>query len=518
MSDAVTSSSEPPRVRAVLGDVGIGSTGVANVPIWRRFSLRITLLFSALALALLGGMGVVSYRWALDAERSALSVRLEALAIALAAGTDADDVPVVMSGRSDARARYEHLVARFAAVGADEPDVQSVYLVVRDDEEGWVRFVADWVRTDEPATIGQRYDATRAPVMLEAFGGPRVEEEITVDEWGASLSGFAPVRDGEGNAVGVLGVDVSAARVAGLDERVLRHVVWVHGAALVFLALAGLALGRSVRRPIQRIIDASAAIVSGQPSARVGLARSDELGILAAHFDRMAEGLEERERLRAIFGRYVSEEVARRVLASPDASQLGGQEREVSVLFIDLTRFSILVEELEPAVTVEVLERYSSAITTLVEEHGGCVIEMLGDAILAAFGAPEALEDHAAHAVRCAVAVKAELESLKRAWGEEGLSVVWRDRGVDLRPRVGVHTGIVVAGNTGGRTRMKYAILGDTVNLTARLEALNDTLGTIVLVSGETHARLPEELAARGEPRGEHAVKGRSALVQVYAY
>jgi adenylate cyclase len=355
--------------------------------------------------------------------------------------------------------------------------------------------------------------------MMEAFVGPTVEDEMTEDEWGISLSGYAPVRDAEGRAVAVVGVDVTGARVGRIDAHALRAIGLAYGAALLVLLVIGLFLGRSIRRPIERIVRASDAIASGDLGARVALVRDDELGILAARFDAMATGLEERERLRAVFGRYVSEEVARRALESPDAARLGGEDREVSVLFIDIVRSSVLGEVLEPHEIVEMLETYLAAMTELVEEHRGCVIEMLGDAILAVFNAPDALEEHAARAVECGVAMKARLELLNDRWEASGLAQRWKDSGIErLRGRIGIHTGHVIAGNTGGETRMKYAVIGDTVNVAARVEALNGALGTTMLVSAATHAQLPEALAAEGEPRGEHAVKGRDQRVEVFSY
>lgn len=487
-----------------------------SVPLPQRFHVRVTFLFGALTLALLGGMGALSYRWAREAQRSTVAVRLEGLAVAVAAGVDTDRLDTVLAGGPTAHAEHRALVERFASVARDQPDVQSIYVVVPDRPAGWVRFAADWVRTGAPGSIGQRYDARRTPSMLASFERPQIETELHTDEWGSSLSGYAPVRDSSGRAIAVLGVDVSAGSVDGLDRQVLVRVAWVYGTAVLVLVAAGLGLGRSVRRPIQQVIEASGAIVSGQAGARVRSSRRDELGLLAEHFDRMAEGLEERERLRTLFGRYVSEDVARRVLASPEAARLGGEEREVTVMFVDLGGFSRVVELEEPTTTVRMLEEYASAATDAIETHGGCVIEMLGDALLASFGAPEALDDHSARAVRCGLELVSRIEDLGRAWSERGLTAHWAREGIVVRPRVGIHTGLVVAGNTGGRTRMKYAILGDAVNVAARLQSL-DASGP-VRVSGATWALLPSELAARALPGGSRSVKGRTAEVEVYTF
>jgi adenylate cyclase len=237
--------------------------------------------------------------------------------------------------------------------------------------------------------------------------------------------------------------------------------------------------------------------------------RGDELGMLGAHFDRMAAGLEERERLRATFGRYVSEDVARAVLASPEAAGLGGDLREVTVLFSDLRGYSTIVEHLAPAQVIAIVNRYLDEMVGLVDRHDGCVLELLGDGVLAVFGAPVAHPDHAAQAVACALAMRARLAELNRAWEASGEAAAWQARGLPtLAVRSGPHRR-VVAGNINGATRMKYAVLGGAVNVAARLEQLNKQLGTSLLFSAATHAQLPAALAARAEPRGEHQLKGR---------
>jgi adenylate cyclase len=167
---------------------------------------------------------------------------------------------------------------------------------------------------------------------------------------------------------------------------------------------------------------------------------------------------------------------------------------------------------------MEMLNQYLSEMNLLIDEHQGCVIEFLGDAVLAVFGAPARSEAHARNAVECALAMRERLAQLNAEWRRSGLAHCWTDRGIEeLTARIGVHTGRVVAGSQGGATRMKYAIIGDAVNVAARLEALNKDLGTRLLISADVYAQLPGELAQRFASRGAHHVKGREQQVQVYA-
>jgi class 3 adenylate cyclase len=491
---------------------------VRAVPLWRRFHVKTTLLFGAPVLLLLTALAVTSTRFAVEAELDVLQARLEGLAVGLSRTIEVDTLDALRDAEDHGSAAHQRLHASFARIAALEPAVESIYVVRRTGDRETVAFAFDWVRRGTPATVGQRYDATQTDGMLRAFERPIVESRIYGDEWGRHLSGYAPIRDASGAVVAVVGIDMRADRVEQIEGRARLTTGAMYGIGVLLFVVGGALLGRNIRRPIARIIDATSAIARGEHGRTMNLTRTDELGLLAGRIDRMSLELEERERMRELFGRYVSEDVARRVLSSGDGVLHGAVEREVSALFIDLRRYSTITESLTPHEVLRLLNEYFSAMTDLVDAHRGCVIELLGDAILAVFGAPDPLEDHAAHAVRCALAMQARLEELNAEWEESGLAALWKARGIErLGARAAVHTGRVVAGTMGGDRRAKYAVLGQTVNAAMQLEAKNEELGTRVMISGEVLARLPAELAARAEPRGEHLLKGSEERVALYS-
>lgn len=474
--------------------------------LFKRFHVRTTALFAVPALALLTVLGVVSYRFAVRAEIEVLRERIRGIAVGLARGIDARDVEALSGPEDTGLPAHRRLVERFARVARAEPEVKSLYVFRPSDEPAILVFAADWVRRGTPGEIGERYDARQTDHMLDAFDAPVVEARIYSDAWGRNLSGYAPIRDERGRVVAIIGCDMSAGRVDALERRALIAVLSLYGFALLAFALGGALLGRSLRRPIQRIGDATAAIAAGRLDARVGIDRKDELGLVAKRIDAMAERLEERDRMRAIFGRYLSEDVAREVLS---AQGVRSEERTVSVLFIDIRRYSTISETLSPVEVLELLNAYLAAMTDLVDMHDGCVIELLGDGILAVFGAPRRIEAHPELAVRCALAMRSKLEELNASWDQSGLSELWRERGIArLEARIGVHTGPVVAGQLGGRARAKYAVIGRAVNLAVQLESLNEELGTVILISDATRARLPAELAEAAETKGAFPVPG----------
>ncbi|HRE88455.1 MAG TPA: adenylate/guanylate cyclase domain-containing protein, partial [Myxococcota bacterium] len=227
----------------------------------------------------------------------------------------------------------------------------------------------------------------------------------------------------------------------------------------------------------------------------------------------------ERERIRQVFGRYVSEEVARKLLADGGDRARRGEQREVTILFSDLRGYSTLSERLTPSQVLEIMNEYLELMNQVIAAHGGCIIEYTGDGVLAVFGAPDDLPNHPERAVRAAFAMRDSLAALNLRWEHEGTSRLWQEHGIDaIAARIGIHTGLVVAGSLGSSLRMKYTILGDSVNIASRLEGKNKELGTDILVSEAVFSRLPGDLKQRAKSQGEHSVKGRQQPVALYSF
>jgi adenylate cyclase len=211
-----------------------------------------------------------------------------------------------------------------------------------------------------------------------------------------------------------------------------------------------------------------------------------------------------RRRLRSAFGQYVSPEVMDQVLRA--GAPLGGEVRSVSVLMSDLRGFTTLSERLPPQVVSEMMNDYFTAMVDVILARRGLVQDFIGDAIMAVYGAPLDDPEHCWHAARTAVEMHAALETLNRRWEAQG-------RG-PLAMGIAVHTGDAFAGTLGAPRKKKYAVLGDTVNLTSRMEGLNRDLGTGILISGAALAVLKDRVVARA--RGSVAVKGRREPVEIF--
>ena len=486
---------------------------------WKRFHVRLTALYGAAVLLVLVAMGIVFYRVALDAELDGLKDRLLATAITLATTLDAEGLNAVRTQADADHPALRDTLRQFSEICGRYPRINAIYVMRPTDDPNWLEIVADYMPGDTEAMVpGEHYDATTLPVMRRGLEVPAVEQEPFRDEYGLTISGYAPLSTTAGEPVGLVGLDLDARRLDEIRGAVLQTTLWVFGAAALLLAGLGMLVGRNLKRPLMVIMGASGKVAAGKLETRVVVDRDDEFGLLGENFNHMAEGLQEREFIRDTFGRYMSEDVARTLLSSPDRIALGGEERDVTVLLSDIRGYSTISEHLGPTQVVELLNEYLGAMNEVIEAHRGCVIEYLGDAILAVFGAPNEMAEHAAVAVRCAAAMRDRLSELNRQWDASGVASLWQSLGfTELRARVGLHTGRVVAGNLGGEKRMKYAVTGDTVNLAARLEQLNKELGTEILFSDAVRERLPADLRERTVERGAHSVKGREKAVATWS-
>jgi adenylate cyclase len=177
--------------------------------------------------------------------------------------------------------------------------------------------------------------------------------------------------------------------------------------------------------------------------------------------------------IRNTFGRYTSADIVETLLDAPDGLKLGGEKREVTLLMSDIRGFTALAERLEPTGVVALLNHYLSAMVDVIQENEGTIDEIIGDAILVIFGAPTAMPDAAQRAIRCAL----EMQKAMREVNEHNRQKGWPE----IEMGIALHTGLVVVGNIGSTKRSKYAVVGGTVNLTARIESF--TVGGQVLVS-----------------------------------
>jgi len=321
---------------------------------------------------------------------------------------------------------------------------------------------------------------------------------------GTWISAVAPIADRQGRTVALLSVDyqvdVFLDRLRELDATVLQG----SAAGALFALILGLLFARRLTRPISALTGAVARVADGDLSQSLPVRSRDEVGVLTRAFNEMVEGLRQRDFIRNAFGRYVSPEVAKTLLESPDGLRLGGGKREVTVLMSDLRGYTRFAEHGDPAGVMAVLNDYLGHMAEIVIAHGGTINEFIGDAIFAVFGAPVEHVDHPERAAATALAMQRANDALNRASAERGRPV--------FEMGIGLHTGEAVVGNIGSEQRTKYAVVGAAVNLAARVEGC--TVGGQILMTAATAERL-SGLAETAPPISVE-LKGLTAPIALY--
>jgi adenylate cyclase len=276
------------------------------------------------------------------------------------------------------------------------------------------------------------------------------------------------------------------------------------GVAMIALGGVGIAVGllavilaaRTTADPIAALRRGLARVQLGDFDVRVPVYDGSQIGQLQLGFNEMVAGLAERERIREAFGTYVDPEVAAHVLE--EGTDLAGEQVEVTLMFIDVRSFTSFAERTPAGDVVAALNRLFERIVPIIHAHGGRVDKFVGDGLLAVFGAPRRLRDHADKALAAAL-------EIAQAVGDGALQI-----------GIGLNSGTVVAGNIGGDQRYEFSVIGDAVNVAARVEAATRQTGDTVLVADRTAALLTDPPVELVERTGVE-LKGKRDTVRVYA-
>ncbi len=237
---------------------------------------------------------------------------------------------------------------------------------------------------------------------------------------------------------------------------------------LVGMIFAIVLINRSFTKPIHSLLSEMAKVRGGDFSNQAAIVTGDEIGVLTQEFNQMVKGLQERELIRDTFGKYVNQDVASVILNKK--INLEGEVRTCTILVTDIANYTTLSEKLSPREIVRTLNEYFSVLVKIIQNHQGVVNKYMGDSIFAMFNVPLDDPEHAVHAVQAAL----EIDNITRStrFGNN----------LTLTTRIGINTGTVVAGNIGSADRIEYTVIGDEVNVAARLEQLNKEHGTRILV------------------------------------
>jgi len=257
---------------------------------------------------------------------------------------------------------------------------------------------------------------------------------------------------------------------------------------------------------IRKISQKATQVAQGNYGDPLPVRTQDEIGQLTRTFNDMVTGLKERDFVTDTFGRYVDPEIARKLLQRPEATRLGGEKREVVILFADIRGFTPLAEDLSPEATIHLLNRFFSEMIEVIQTHHGIIVDFLGDAILAFFDPLDATLPHTMRkALLCALEMQQAMDKVNVPDGK----IVVPSIGIGI----GLHAGDVVVGNIGSEKRAQYGIIGSAVNLASRIQ--NQAQGGEVVISPSIYRYVHSDLVVKRE--FETQLKGIQEPITLYA-
>jgi len=476
--------------------------------IWRRLSVRLAVLFAIVTLLAVGLVGTFAYQRQRREVEDMVGTQLLNIARTAALLIDpAAHERLQRAGPVDASA-YAGLKQRLASVQSEVVLTTPIYTVT--DYDRARRRARVVVSSDDDQRAGQAYSVAAEladPLAWTLEDGVARYTGVYDNGKGRWITAVAPiVHDGRNIAALVVDypVEIFLDRSRELAVAILQASLAGALAALVL----GLLFARGITRPISALTDGVARVAGGDLSQSLPVRSGDEIGQLTRAFNGMVEGLRQRDFIRNTFGRYVSPEVVKTLLESPEGLRFGGEKRVVTILMSDLRGYTRFAEHGDPAHVMEVLNGYLARMTDIVIAHGGTINEFIGDAIFAIFGAPLPHADHAERGAAAALAMQLAMDEINADHVARGLP--------RFEMGIGLNTGEAVVGNIGSEQRAKYAVVGSAVNVAARVEGA--TVGGQIFVTVSTYEAIatiaevapPLSIDVKGlsEPLVVHELRG----------
>jgi len=384
--------------------------------------------------------------------------------------------------------------------------IRHVYIIHKYAHSDGYYFVMDAVERGDP--LSRFGDPFPSNIQLpkdptKAYVAP----DIYSDRWGSWITGFAPIFDDYGKEIGLLGLDVETEEISLKLKRLLLYGLIALAASIFVGMIFAFFLSNLVSTSLSTLCKTVKQIGEGEFKARSPLRTRDEFNELSLAINKMAQGLEERERLKMGFARYVSQYALDELLKLDQPIILEGERKKVTILFSDIRRFTSLAEKLSPEEVLKLLNEYFTLMIEVIFKYGGTLDKFIGDGLMVEFGAPLDDEQQELHAVLAAIHMQLELDKLGLKWESEG-------RG-KFSMGIGIHTGLAVLGNVGSERRMEYTAIGDSVNVASRLEKLTKELKKPIIISEAVYEKVKTHFTF--EDLRDVKLPGREERIQAYA-
>lgn len=459
--------------------------------------------FAIIVIATSAFIGITTFLAARSFIRDSIRLRLQDIATLAAMHVNVLDASKIHARDDEKLPEYTRLKAYLERVRQISPEIRFTYLY-RVDDSGKVFCVVENEPIGSPdmSHAGDPYpDATPLTrKVYKADAKAEAEQEFWSDQWGVYLSSYIPVLDASGKVECGLGIDMSAKAVHDFERRFLYSIIGLGSFTAVIVLFASLWYSRRISRPLLLLADDLGRVQRLELDTDINIRSSVKEVIL------MREAISRAKSSLRSFRKYVPADLVADLMALGQEARVSAEKREVTIFFSDIQDFISISEKMPPEQLVENLSTYFDGMTRSILEGKGTVDKYIGDAIMAFWGAPRHLGDHAVQA--CITAIKCR--DFSRRLAEEQ-----RKTGKEpMLTRIGLNTGVAIIGNIGYDARLNYTAMGDMVNLGSRLEGLNKYYGTQILISESTWQLAKEAVETRF--LDIVTVKGRSVPVRIY--
>ncbi|HSW86359.1 MAG TPA: adenylate/guanylate cyclase domain-containing protein [Rhabdochlamydiaceae bacterium] len=435
------------------------------------------------------GIGVISVILALGIVYSItkeklfqqMRTKVASIAAAAAGVVDAELLKTIHPPQNSTSSNYDTLQKQLRRVAdvnhREDINIRYVYTIIPSPSDpNQLVFLVD--SAENPEGPGTVYSYSDAQEILAHLDFPYGDMEFTSDPLGMWLSGFAPIYDNRGNYIGTVGLDADLHSILNDFHRLLLYGFISLCSALLLAIILAYLLSQRATSSLISLNRTVKEIGQGNLQAESHLRTMDEFESLGDAINDMAQGLQERERLKMNFARYVSQYVMEKILQSDTHAKLEGEKKKITILICDIRQFTMLAENMHPEHVVSLLNQYFEKMLDVIFRNYGTLDKFLGDGIMVEFGAPLEDPNQENNAVVCALQMQEELNKLCDVWEKEG------------KPRIkigiGIHTGLAIVGNIGAEKRMAYTAIGNAVTIAQALERATKTTKRPILISEQT--------------------------------
>ncbi len=478
-------------------------------------NLRVKLILGILAIAFLasGATGSYFYLQAKKAVISSLRQELMASAIIASKLIDGNTLQNLVNTNQSSSSQYKRIQETLGTIAQTNEEFLYAYTMRLNNDR--VEFIVDSPPSDDngngiidkmelPAPIGDVYP-NPPPQLLQGFITPSADHQPWHDEWGWTLSGYAPIFNSQGQSIALLGIDMDITRMAEKLASIRRAGYVSLLISFVLAILLTLYFTKQVLRPLRQLQKGLNSVFNGDYTVRLQHSKKDELGKVIDSFNHMLQGLREKEFLKTSLGKVVNKDVAEHLVHNK--LKLGGEVVQATILFCDLRRFTDMSTRLPPSLLVSLLNEYFTTMVEIIEEHGGIVDKFVGDSVMAVFGHPRPLDQEEDNAIKAGLKMLEECDKINKR--------LQLGPDLTLTNSIGIHTGHVLAGNIGSPERMEYTFIGDAVNVAFRLENLTRDLNSRLAISAQLVEKLKDN-SERFINLGQHSLHGREDPVVIY--